>query len=445
MLAPLMLFGPRLRSLLRKGLRRRAAWLVAAALALITANANSAPKPLGKKAQEGLRVAKSGDCVAAVPLLEKAETDEHRPVTASALAACHVSLGELLLAYEIYAALARESDSTSWDKTDRTVQKGAAKAAGALDERIPRLRLEVRPADLEQVEVTVGGVKKPPPPEDTRVPPDEKTEVVVSAPGYTSKTLSILMTEGEKKTVLVELDKDGDTKPIKPKKPPPEAPDGYPTHWIGAHFRGLFVPQFFMNFFADGGTNAFLPGVGASYTARLAHFDIEPSLTFTSYSLGPTPFKASGRPNTEWEILESDLWGAAATVEIFYRVPVSGAVEFRIGGSIGVGFAVTGDVFRWQAFPEGDVDDPSTYQKCNGPNDPAGTFRYCNQLDKDANRYGEADTSWFEGGVRPIVYPWVALPQMGFVFHPIDIVAIDLEVGATLNGLSIETAMRFGL
>ncbi len=420
---------------------------------LAASNAEAAPKALSKTAKQGLDLAKAGDCVAAVPVLEKAETEGHRPSTAAALAKCHIALGELLLAHEIYMELAREKPSLAWDAADRAAAAGAKVTAADLDARIPKLLLTVDPRDAA-ITIKVAGATVREPRAPIRVPPDEKTEIVITAEGYATKAITVLLHEREQKPMRLELEKEKEKPrgegegespgPSSPKKPAPIDP--VRKHWLGVRFRGLFVPEFVMNIVADGGRTTYWPGVGVTYTARLGVVDIEPSITFTSYNLPETPFKPHGTPDTEWEILDSSLWGATASIDVLYRVAVSSSVDFRIGAGFGIGWAFVGDVHRFQAYPTGDdASDPSTYAKCNGPNDPGGTFRYCNQLDKDAERYGSPDATWGDGGLRPVVYPWLSLPQLGFSFRPAPRVAIDLELAATLNGFLTGTALRFGL
>src|SRR4029077_18260416 len=135
----------------------------------------------------------------------------------------------------------------------------------------------------------------------------------------------------------------------------------------------------------------------------------------------PTPFKAHGTPDTEWEIDEANLHSLALAVEVTYGVPIdkAGIATFRFGAGIGLGWMFAGDLIRTKAYPPDLVPgDPYTYKKCVGPDNPSGTFRYCNSLDKDKNRYGQPDKPWGEGGARPIIYPWVALPELSLSFRP---------------------------
>jgi len=416
-----------------------------ATLALFASTAVAAPKKTtGSEADRGLALAKSGDCVAAVPVLEKAELDGHRPSTASALAGCHVALGDLILALEIYSALADEPKDASWSKSDRKAQGDARDAADELDARIPRLELSVTPNDADY-SVKIGtrdlGKKRGPLP----VPPDEKVDVVISADGFEAHTESIVLGEGAKKQLAVRLDRSGGTAPPKPVPPPTKALGS--RYWLGARFRGYLVPNFVMNIVVDGGTTTFVPAGEVTFTARLADVDLVAAIGATSLGLGATAVKPPGTPNTEWEIVESDLVGITATLDILYRFRLdeAGVATLGLGGGVGIGFAPIGDLYRWQAYPTGDPDDPSTYAKCKAPNDPAGSYRYCNQLDKDAHRYGEGDAAWGNGGARPVIYPWVALPLVALAFRPDDHVEIGVDLGVTLQGFLMGTGVRFGL
>jgi hypothetical protein len=119
-------------------------------------------------------------------------------------------------------------------------------------------------------------------------------------------------------------------------------------------------------------------------------------------------------------------------------------IFFRIGVGIGVGWTFAGNIVRTQAYPTSLVPgDPYTYQPCQGPNNPRGSFRYCNQLRDDAKHYGGyAEPSWFKGGFRPLVYPWIALPIVGMSFRPTPRVAIDVDIAPSIAGLFTSAGVR---
>lgn len=432
--------------------RRMVSAGLAALALLVSSPAQAKPAPgrpaRGKAlstADRGLELARSGDCVAAVPVLEQAETEGHRPATAAALAGCHVSLGELVLAFEIYSALAKEPNDPAWSAADRAARADAGDAATELDARIPRVDLAVGPEDADYT-VKLGGKELGKAKGELPVPPDEKLELRVEAEGFEPHVESLVLTEGAKKKVSVVLARRDTAGPKKPGAEATPAPVGAP-YWLGARFRGYLMPSFVMNIAVDGGSTAFLPGGEATFTARRSDVDLVVGVGVTSLALGSTPVKPRGAPDTEWEIAESDLVALTATLDVLYRVPFddAGLVTMGIGGGVGIGWAAFGELYRWQAYPTGAQDDPSTYAKCNAPNDPAGTFRFCNQLDKDAERYGKPDAAWGSGGARPVIYPWVALPMITFAFRPTEVVEIGLDLGFTFQGFLMGTGLRFGV
>ena len=82
-------------------------------------------------------------------------------------------------------------------------------------------------------------------------------------------------------------------------------------------------------------------------------------------------------------------------------------------------------------------------QLCSGR---FGTFTYCNALDKDAAHYpGYTEPDWFHGGIRPSIFPWLVLPQVGLTFHPSRTVAIDLDTGISLSGILTSLGFRVAL
>ena len=177
--------------------------------------------------------------------------------------------------------------------------------------------------------------------------------------------------------------------------------------------------------------------------------EVTVALGYLSYRMADTPFKPRGEPDTEWEWIGSNLSALTATVDLMWSWPLddAGHAHFRLGGAAGVGLMFAGQMNRVQSYPKnGKPGDPWTYLKCNGPNDPLGTFRYCNALDKDATHYpGYAEPDWFHRGIRPLVFPWLVLPQLGFSFRPTPSFAIDLDGGVSLSGFLTTLGFRVGL
>ena len=109
-------------------------------------------------------------------------------------------------------------------------------------------------------------------------------------------------------------------------------------------------------------------------------------------------------------------------------------------------------MYRVQAYPPNfkpgvvTPGNPYTYLACRGPNNPRGTYAYCNELDADASHYpGYTEPDWFHGGIRPSLFPWLVVPQLGLSFRPASNVAIDVDTGVSISGILTTLGVRFGL
>lgn len=393
-------------------------------------------------AAKGMALAKKGDCVAATPLLEEAELARHRPSTASALAGCYVALGELLRGAELYHAIAGEEPQRGWTVADRRAAAEAGKKAAELDARIPTLTLSISES-YEDLDVLINGKSWTDPLEPKQVAPDTAIEIEAQAKDTEVFTVKLVLAEGERRVLDLRIPR----KP-KPKPAAPAAPDR-PTTWIGARFRGYLMPKFLVNTVFDSGATLFAPGGGLTLETKAGDAVLVFSAAYASYRAPEMPIKLKGVPDTDYEIVESDLQALFATIDIVWnkQLDARGHWSARLGIGVGVGWLFYGNLYRSQAFPTTESgDDPYLYAKCRGPNNPSGSYRYCNQLDADADRYpGYTEPSWFEGGALPRVFPFLAIPEIGLSWTPARNVGIDLEVAASVSGLMMGLGFRYGL
>jgi hypothetical protein len=247
-------------------------------------------------------------------------------------------------------------------------------------------------------------------------------------------------------------------------EPTPPSPRRQRDVWLGAGFQGFFIPQLMFELLGEGGRDVLVPGGDISLSTRIGRrFDLVFSVAYANFRMHETPFKPKGHPDTDYEIVESDLQALQASVRFVWNIPLDRdeLFAFRLGAGLGAGWTFMGDLYRTQAYPADAVPgdpgsfvpgDPYRYVKCRGPNNPLGSFRYCNQLDYDADHYpGYVEPSWFTRpkgrpqGLRPLVYPWLVLPEIGLALRPWDRVAFDLRVGASVTGLLGGLGVRFAL
>ena len=60
--------------------------------------------------------------------------------------------------------------------------------------------------------------------------------------------------------------------------------------FIGARFRYVVIPKFYMNLFGSGGATLGVPAFGPEFTIRKNGFEYVLSLMYASYAMDPTPF-----------------------------------------------------------------------------------------------------------------------------------------------------------
>lgn len=401
--------------------------------------------PGSSAARDGLALARSHNCTKAIPLLEQAERERHRPSTAVPLADCLAATGKLLRAGDLYQTVVTDEPTPRWTWADHQAVKAARTRADELMARIPRLRIELA-APYEGREIWIDGRVLSDASAETPVEPAVPVSILVRAHGHEPFTETVLLQEKERWVVKVRL------VPIPPlplRPPPPASANRSPTRWLGVRYYGAVLPQFMMNAVVDGGRTLAMPGVAATFTTPAGRADLTFALGYLSLRMGDTPTKPRGSPNTDWEIVDSTLQGLMASVDLTWAFPLDASHHWsvRVGGGVGVGWTFAGDLHRTQAYPQdGLVGDPAAYLKCRGPNNPWGTFRYCNTLDKDATHYGGfAEPDWFHHGIRPLVSPWLVLPQLGLSWKPARAIAFDLDTGLSLAGFLTSFGVRVAL
>lgn len=404
--------------------------------------------PIDVKARQGISLSQKGNCDKAVPILEDVELERHKPSTAYALASCYEKQGKLVQAAELFRVTSKEKPIRGWTRDDHNAKARARKKAAALDAIIPTLKFKVA-EDYEDLELEVDGHPVSNLNEPRQHMPETPLTITARAKDKKEMEESLTLSEGERRVFVIELEK-ADPNTVRKK---PRAKTGSVKSSgalaIGARFRGILIPKFLMNAFGDGGTTMFAPGGDLVLTKGLSDADLAISIGYSSYRMGEVPYKPKGRPDTEYEIIQSDLQSLLLTFDLLWNIPLDSQKRwsFRVGGGIGIGWTFLGNLYRTQAYPaSGVAGNPYEYIKCRGPNQPLGTFRYCNQLDKDATHYnGYTEPSWFDGGVRPLIYPWLTFPQLGISWRVAPKLTLDIDTGLTISGFMGAAGLRYEL
>jgi hypothetical protein len=231
--------------------------------------------------------------------------------------------------------------------------------------------------------------------------------------------------------------------------------------FIGLRFRDVIVPQFMIDIFAQGGATVNVAMVGPELAIRRDHLEYDFSIQYADYSMKPFLFRGKSDGIESNELVSSSMKLVYLTIDLLYDVPLdsSGRFSFLIGGGVGLA-PVFGSLFRTQAYPLNGTNpndtNPAHWGYCTGAGQPAGTsagaagpngVTWC---DSSNNHYGTAakpheEPSWVDGGSKPVVFPWISLPQLSFRYKPIKQLQTRADVGFSITGFYFGLSAAYGL
>jgi hypothetical protein len=252
----------------------------------------------------------------------------------------------------------------------------------------------------------------------------------------------------------------GDAMPgEKPKEAAPEPPseiwntaeDPMKTYYfVDLRFRDVIVPKFMIDLFADGGSTVNVFTFGPELSRRKDNMEIDFALSYADYSMNPFLFKGHSDGPESYELVSSSMKVLYLTFDLLYDIPLDsdGRYSLLIGGGVGLG-GVWGDLYRSQVYPAAgntiDPDNPSSARKCSGPSaSPSiGGKPYC---DASNNHYGSySEPSWAHGGSKPIVFPWISLPQISFRVKPLKWLQTRVDTGFSITGFYFGMSAGYAL
>jgi hypothetical protein len=225
---------------------------------------------------------------------------------------------------------------------------------------------------------------------------------------------------------------------------PAELP-GKSYYFVGGRYRGIVMPKFMQNLFADGGRTVYIHGFGPEFGIRKNGFEYSLSPWLALYNLDDTGFKGKSDGETAWEIISADIKILYLTSDFMWTHDFS--PEFGLNYGVGAGFGIVfGDLRRNQSYPTADGQNPDDYSKCRALNDPdqAATFDqwYCDDENDHFGNYTEP--SWANGGSKPNIFPWLAL-QTGVRYKPSRNFVARLDLGFGTSGFLFGLGLDYGL
>lgn len=253
---------------------------------------------------------------------------------------------------------------------------------------------------------------------------------------------------------------DGEKKPnVETVEPPAETWDitdveeipGRTYMFVGARYRGNVIPAFMLHLFVDEGKTIYTNMVGIEFDLRKDGFSLIPALSYHELGTGDLLFKQKNTKDIagNYSLVNSGMKVVYATVDLLWSTKLGKHVEFEYGAGFGLG-AVFGDLENsWvREDPNGGLaaDTGRRYTRCDAVLPPGAGCNRADHQNADVDKInGYKEPSWFDGGSKPVVFPWIAVPQLGLRIKPIKNFVTRIGVGFALTGFWFGLNAEYGL
>jgi hypothetical protein len=250
-----------------------------------------------------------------------------------------------------------------------------------------------------------------------------------------------------------------------PDTPPLTAPKDTDTledplkayYFFGARYRGTLIPQFLVNAFAQGGGTFFSNMAALELDIRKDGHSTMPWLAFANYGFGNTLFESNGSNGTgpefagNWTVVNSSLNAIYAGLDELWSAPLDEAhhwdFEYGFGVGLGVVFGTLGN--NWVHTKTGTQISNNSYVPCVTSSDGTGCAPADHNNPSNIQVEGNSGTLYSEPagllGPKPILFPYVALPEFGVRYKPVKQFEGRFDIGFSLTGFWFGLSVDYGL
>ncbi len=160
-------------------------------------------------AVDGIKLAQAGNCKDALPKLERAESLYHAVTILTWVGECQIKEGRLVEGTENLNKVVREELPANSPAAFSDAKKHAAALVAEASPRIGRLTLQIQPANLQNLQVTIDGRPYPTALIGAPGPTDPGThEIVAQATGYKEARGTVELKDGAREEFSLTLEAD---------------------------------------------------------------------------------------------------------------------------------------------------------------------------------------------------------------------------------------------
>jgi hypothetical protein len=226
-------------------------------------------------------------------------------------------------------------------------------------------------------------------------------------------------------------------------------------YFVGARYRLTIIPQFIVNLFVNEGGTFIEHTVGAELDMRKDGQSTIPWIAYQSFSTPDTLFlQKNGDPPPDqpsnWSVVNSSLSALFLGLDELWSAPLDETHhwDFEYGFGVGVGIVFGSLSNNWVYETANGPLVSSTgrhFAECqtqtSGPSCPVGAHKNATI----AKVGGYTEPNWFNGGSVPVLFPHIAIPQLGIRWKPVKTFEMRLTTGFSLTGFFFGISGNYGL
>lgn len=227
--------------------------------------------------------------------------------------------------------------------------------------------------------------------------------------------------------------------------------DGQKYFFVGLRYRADVIPSFLYHPFVNLGKTINTNAISVEFEYRKDGFSLIPALTYHELGTGDILFRQKDKPDIagNYSLVNSSMKVIYAQIDLLWSVALHKNLEFEYGAGFGLG-AVFGDLeTNWvQVSNKGELasDNGLRYSPCTAVGAPGSGCNPADHQNSKVNKVnGYTEPSWFNGGSKPTILPWISVPQFSLRFKPIKNVVARLGVGFNLTGFWFGLGAQYGL
>jgi hypothetical protein len=220
--------------------------------------------------------------------------------------------------------------------------------------------------------------------------------------------------------------------------------------FAGIRYRGNVIPGFLLGLFLDEGQTIYTNLAGIEFDIRKDGFSLVPALSLHELGTRDILFKQKNTPDIpgNYAIVNSGMKVIYASVDLLWSAKLHKNVEFEYGAGFGLGVVFGELVNNWaQESPDGPFVSSSNrhFKRCQTVLPPGVG---CNRADHQNAAVdkvgGYTEPSWLDGGSKPVLFPWIAVPQLGLRIKPVKNFVGRIGVGFALTGFWFGFNAQYG-